>query len=272
MAARRALMDVNRARWNELVPLHRDSSFYDLDGFRAGRNTIDDVAIGLLGDVSGKRLLHLQCHFGMDTLSLARLGARVTGVDFSTPAVELARSLADELGLEARFIEANLYDVPDILAEKFDIVFTSHGTITWLPDIEGWARVVAGALEPGGKFVFLDSHPLAWVFNQAHPEGIEFEFSYFSAGKTYEFDEDGSYADASARLENRKTNEWHHQLDSIINALIGAGLQIEHLGEHPYIAWRLLPFMVRGDDGWWHIPESHPQLPLMLSIVARRPE
>lgn len=273
MDERRKLMEVNRARWNELVPIHRDSSFYDLDSFRAGRNTVDDVSMGLLGDVAGKRLLHLQCHFGMDTLSLARLGAEVTGVDFSPPAIELARSLAAELGLEerARFVEANVYDVPEVLDERFDIVFTSHGTITWLPDIEGWARVIAGALAPGGKFVFVDFHPLCWIFDQSVEDQIAFEFDYFSRGRTFEFDEDGSYVETDVRLKNRKSHEWHHQLDDVVNALIAAGLQIERLGEYPFISWRMLSFMERGDDGWWRMPESYPQLPLLLSINARRP-
>lgn len=274
MDERRKLMEVNRARWNELVPIHRDSSFYDLDSFRAGRNTVDDVSMGLLGDVAGKRLLHLQCHFGMDTLSLARLGAEVTGVDFSPPAIELARSLAAELGLEerARFVEANVYDVPEVLDERFDIVFTSHGTITWLPDIEGWARVVAASLAPGGKFVFLDFHPLCWIFDQSAEDRIEFEFDYFSRDRTFEFDEDGSYVDPTLKLQNRKTYEWHHQLDDIVNALIAAGLRIERLGEYPFLGWQMLRFMERGDDGWWRLPDSYPQLPLALSIVARQPE
>jgi SAM-dependent methyltransferase len=270
MAEYRSLMDINRARWNEMVPIHRDSAFYDLDGFRRGRTTVDDVAMGLLGDVAGKTLLHLQCHFGMDTLSLARLGARVTGVDYSDQAIVLARSLAEEIDVEARFIEANIYDVPDVLDEEFEIVFTSHGTITWLPDIEGWARVVAGALRPGGRFVFLDGHPLAGL-NQEKVDGYEFQFSYFSAGQTFAFDEDGTYADPTAKLANRETREWHHQLDEIVNALIGAGLAIERLGEYPQLAWRMLPFMERGDDGWWRVPPGRPQLPMMLSIVAVKP-
>ncbi len=265
-------MDVNRKRWDELVPIHRDSSFYDLAGFRAGRSTVSELTFELIGDLQGKRLLHLQCHFGMDTLSIARAGAQVTGVDFSSDAIELARSLAAELDLDARFIEANIYDIPDILDETFDIVFTSQGTINWLPDIDGWARTVAHGLRAGGKFVYLDGHPFTWMLDQNVTDTLEFEFGYFNTGEAFAFDEDGSYADSAARLANRKTHEWHHQFGSILNALVSAGLRIESVGEYPFMAWQMLPFMEQGADDWWRIPEGYPQLPLMLSIIARKPE
>lgn len=271
MTGYRSEMDINQARWNELVPAHRDSTFYDLDSFLAGKRSVDDVSMGLLGDVAGKRLLHLQCHFGMDTLSLAREGAIVTGIDFSPAAIELARSLAGELGLDARFIEANIYDLPDMLDESFDIVFTSHGTINWLPDIEGWARVVANHLQPGGRFVFLDWHPLAWMLKQDDVTDFEFEFGYFNSGKIFEFSEDGSYADGAENLTHRDTREWHHQLGEIVNALISEGLDVESIGEYPMLAWQMLPFMEKGDDGWWRVPDEFPQFPLMLSVTATRP-
>ncbi len=271
MEDHRQLMDANREHWSELVPIHRDSEFYDLASFKAGRSTVDELSLQLLGDLEGKSLLHLQCHFGMDTLSLARAGARVTGVDFSHDAIELARELAAELEIEAHFIEANVYDLPDTIDDQFDIVFTSHGTIIWLPDIEEWARIVARALKPGGRFVFLDGHPFAWIFDQSVTDGYAFEFGYFNTGQTFEFDEEGSYADLTAQVANRKTNEWHHQLGNILNALIGAGLVIEHVGEYPKLAWKMLPFMEKDADGWWRLPESYLQLPLMLSITARHP-
>lgn len=274
MDEQRAQMRINLAHWDELVPTHRDSAFYDVDAFLAGRNSVDDVAMALLGEVSGRRLLHLQCHFGMDTLSLAREGAIATGVDFSPAAIETARQLAKESELEARFIEANIYDLPDLHDERYEIVFTSHGTIIWLPDIAGWARIVARFLEPGGRFVFLDGHPFAWILKQEDVDDFEFEFDYFNTGRTFTFASDVSYAgdESSPRLTNRETREWHHQLNVILNALIDAGLQIEQVGEYPQAAWKMLPFMERGDDGWWRLPKAYPQLPLMLGIVARKPE
>lgn len=269
----RSLMAVNRDHWDELVPLHRDSAFYDQEGFLNGRNSVDDIAMGLLGDVTGKRLLHLQCHFGMDTLSLARLGAVVTGVDFSPPAIEAARMLAAELDLDARFVESNIYDLPADHDGRYEIVFTSHGTITWLPDIRGWAAVIARCLEPGGRLVFLDTHPIAWGFKQEDVDDFVFEFGYFNDDRTFAFSSEYSYAsdETSPLVRNQETREWHHRLDQIINALVGAGLAVEQLSEYPQIAWRMLPFLEKGDDGWWRIPAGYQQVPLMLSIVAGRP-
>ena len=267
-------MFINQVHWDELAPVHGASTFYDLESFLNGRNSVDDVSMGLLGEVAGRRLLHLQCHFGMDTLSLAREGARATGVDFSPAAISIARELAKEMVLEARFIEANIYDLPGLHDEAYDIVFTSHGTITWLPDIEGWARVVAHFMRPGGRFVFVDAHPVSWILKQDDVTDVQFEFDYFSRGRVFEFTNEYSYASVAGdpKLKNRDTREWHHQLDEIINALIDAGLQIQQVREYPQIAWRMLPFMERGDDGWWRMPDGYPELPLMLSLVASTPE
>ena len=262
-------MDVNRNHWDELVPHHHKSAFYDVDAFKAGKNTIDEISLQHLGDLSGKTLLHLQCHFGMDTISLARMGATATGIDFSEPAIELARSLASELDVDVRFIHTNLYDLPDHLDEQFDIVFTSFGTITWLPDIQGWAQIVSRYLKPGGLFFILDGHPLAWILNQEVEAGYEVEFSYFSEGQIFTFSEEGSYA-SSASTQNQTTHEWHHQFGSIINALITSGLTIQHIGEYPLCAWQMLPFLKRDDDGWWRLPEEYPQLPLLFSIQATK--
>lgn len=262
-------MSVNQARWDELVPHHARSAFYDVEGFKAGRNTVDSVSLDLLGDVQGKSLLHLQCHFGMDTLSLARLGADVTGVDFSEPAIELARSLADEIGVRARFIQTNLYDLPDVLDEPFDLVFTSHGTIVWLPDIRGWAEIVARYLKPGGRFVFVDGHPFTWMLNQ-EVDHLEFEFGYFNQQQAFIFDEGGSYADMEATLEHTRSHEWHHGLGDIVNAQIDAGLRIERVDEHPFVAWKMLKMMVEVEGGWWRLPDEYPQLPFTLTIRATK--
>jgi SAM-dependent methyltransferase len=270
----RRAMDINRDHWDELVPVHKRSAFYDLQSFLEGRNSVDDVSMGLLGDVTGKRILHLQCHFGMDSLSLARLGAMVTGVDFSPTAIEAARDLSNQLGVNAHFIEANIYDLPEIHDVRYDIVFTSHGTITWLPDIQRWAEVVANFLGPGGRFVFVDGHPLSWTFKQDDVSTVEFEFGYFNAGREFQFHNDYSYASdpGSPRLTNRDSREWHHRLDEILNALASAGLHIELVREYPQIAWRLLPFLEQEEDGWWRMPAGHPELPLMLATVASQPE
>lgn len=206
----------------------------------------------------------------MDTLSFARLGAVVTGVDFSSHAVERARELADEAGLEARFIQANVYDLPQMLDEQFDVVYTSHGVLTWLPDIAEWGRVVATFVKPGGQFFIIEGHPIAWIFDQSNPDGFAFDFGYFGQGQTHTFSDQGTYADMGAVLENVTSHEWHHRLDQILNALIDAGLQIQHVGEYPFIAWQMLPFMEKDERGWWRIPPDKPQVPLMFSIEATK--
>ena len=157
-------MEANRRSWDARTPTHFGSRFYDVDGFRAGASSLQSIEIEEVGDVDGKSLLHLQCHFGLDTMSWARLGARATGVDFSEEAVSLARSLSEELGIDADFVVSNVYDLPDVLDQRFDVVFTSYGALTWLPDLERWADVAAHFLEPGGFLYVVDSHPFGSVF------------------------------------------------------------------------------------------------------------
>ena len=170
---------INRALWDQKTEHHFNSEFYDVEGFLQGRSSLNDIELELLGSVSGKTVLHLQCHFGQDTLSLARLGAHVTGVDLSGAAIAKARELNDTLGLGAQFICCDLYELPGILDNQFDIVFTSYGTIGWLPDINRWAQVVAKYLKPGGQFVFVDFHPVVWMFSN---DFSRVQYAYFNGG------------------------------------------------------------------------------------------
>ena len=264
-------MDLNRVRWDELVPIHARSDMYGVDTLKAGGIALDQIELDELGDVSGKSLLHLQCHFGLDTLSWARLGAMATGVDYSEPAVELARSLAEETGLEARFIHSNVYDLPDVLDETFDIVFTSYGVLCWLPDINAWAEIVARYLKPGGTFYIVEDHPFTWVFEaNAGKTGIELTYSYFSGDKPHVFDEPGTYADEDADVKNTVTHEWNHPIGDIVTALIDAGLQIHFLHEHEVIPWKRFPFVEEAGDGIYRLPDDFPKLPLLFSIKATR--
>src|SRR5919206_2445351 len=153
-------VESNRSLWDGWTRLHAHSEFYDLAGFKAGRSSLKDIELAEVGDVRGRSLLHLQCHFGQDTLSWARLGAEVTGVDFSTEAIRLARALNEELHIPARFIQSNIYALPDVLDERFDIVFTSYGVLAWLPDLDAWGEIVARYLKPGGFFYIVENHPL----------------------------------------------------------------------------------------------------------------
>ncbi|MPZ48950.1 MAG: methyltransferase domain-containing protein [Dehalococcoidia bacterium] len=264
-------MEMNRRFWDEAVPIHVASEFYDVASFKAGKSTLGQVELSEAGEVRGKTLLHLQCHFGMETLSWARAGAIVTGIDFSRPAIETARSLAAELGIDATFVESNIYDLPEKLAGQFDIVFTSLGALCWLPDVPAWAKIAAGFVKPGGIFYILDGHPVGHSLDDEAPAGeLRLRYPYF-AGTPVQFDGEGTYADTSAKIENRGTVEFNHNLGEIVTSLIDAGLRIEFLHEFPFCGWEALPGMIKGDDGFYHPPAGSELVPFLFSIRARKP-
>ena len=264
----------NEALWDAWTAVHSTGDFYDLESFRAGGVRIRPYEIELVGDVAGKSLLHLQCHFGIDTLSWARLGARVTGADFSPAAIELARTLADELGFpEARFVQANLYDLPGSLDGTFDVVYTSRGVLGWLPDIRGWARVVAHFLAPGGTFFITEIHPVAQVFESegVEPGELRLTYPYWEHVEPLTFEVKGSYADPDADIGEHTEHGWDHGLGEIVTALIDAGLHIETLVEHPFLDWKV-DFLAEHDDGTWRLaPDAPGELPLMFSLLATKP-
>ena len=263
----------NRLVWDELVPLHFASDFYDVASFRAGRSTPHDIEQQEVGDVRGKTLLHLQCHFGMDSLSWARQGASVTGADFSRPAIETARGLASELGIEARFIESDIYRLPEVLDGAFDIVFASYGVQCWLPDFAAWAKVAAGYVKPGGFFYMVEGHPLSGALaDDADTGALRFQYPYLASGKPLVFNDDGSYAVPEAKLEHRTTYEFVHGLGETVTALIDAGLRVDFLHEWPFAGWRRLPSMVKGDDGYYRLPDGREDFPFMFSLKATKPE
>jgi SAM-dependent methyltransferase len=276
----------NRALWDAWTAVHAAGDFYDLAGFREGGVRLRDDEIAAVGDVTGKSLLHLQCHFGIDTLSWARLGARVTGADLSPAAIALARELAADLGLEARFVESNLYDLPAHLDGEFDVVYTSRGVLGWLPDIRGWARVVAHFLAPGGTFFITEIHPVAMVFENAGvaPGELKLAYPYWEHPDPLIFDVKGSYADPTADVGEQKEHGWDHGLGEIVTALIDAGLRIDSLAEHPWLEWGAdflvamappTPAAEAGSalaDGRYVLPPGTAgELPLMFSLRASRP-
>jgi SAM-dependent methyltransferase len=264
-------LEANRRRWDELTPLHARSAFYDLQGLRAGGLTLMPLELEELGDVAGKSLLHLQCHFGLDTLSWARLGAEATGVDFSQEAISFARSLSDELGIEADFIRSNLYDLPTVLAGQFDIVFTSYGVLSWLPDLTRWAHVIAHFLRPGGTFYIAEIHPFAAVFyDEDDAESLAVFYPYFHTTDPQRFEEEGSYAIPDTEVVHTATYEWPHSLGDVINSLISVGLQIEFLHEFPYACYKMFPFLEQDEDGWWRSAEKDGSIPMTLSLRASR--
>jgi SAM-dependent methyltransferase len=265
----------NQALWDAWTRIHVPSAFYDVASFRDGTRPIrlSDYELEEIGPVDGRSLLHLQCHFGLDTLSWARLGARVTGLDFSAEAVAAARALADDVGLEARFVQSNVYDAPEVLDETFDIVYTSRGVLGWLPDIRGWARVAAHFVRPGGTFYVTEIHPVAQVFED---EGVEsgelrLRYPYWSHAEPISFDAQGSYADPSANTDGLREHGWDHSLGEIVTALVDAGLRIDFVHEFPFVEWPVA-FLVEGADGRYRLPPSAGgELPLFFSIGATKP-
>ncbi|HEY1331278.1 MAG TPA: class I SAM-dependent methyltransferase [Actinomycetota bacterium] len=261
----------NRELWNEWTGIHETSTFYDLEGFRRGGVRLRAYERDEVGEVTGKTLLHLQCHFGMDTLSWARLGATVTGVDFSDRAVELARRLADEIGTPATFVRSDVYELPSVLDGEFDIVYTSRGVLGWLPDVERWAHVAARFVKPGGFFYITEVHPVCQVFDDEASE-LRLRYPYASpADEAMVFPVQGSYADRDAPVEHDVEYGWNHGLGEVVSALAGAGLHIEFLHEFPFAEWEY-PFLERHDDGRWWLPESAGGgLPLFFSLKASKP-
>ncbi len=275
---------LNRAHWDEKVPVHLASEFYDLAPLRAGAGRLYPIEEAELPAVApegweGLRVLHLQCHFGADTLVLAQRGAHVVGIDFSMPAVRAARQLAEELGLaeRSRFIGADVYDARHRLPEPegFDVVYTTWGTIGWLPDIEEWARIIAWFLKPGGRLYFADGHPSAFVFDDAQgalptPHGpFPAPRDGYFAAEPLEDDDDRDYADPTASLENARTVEWMHPLGRTITALVDAGLQVDFVHEHDAVPWQIFDLAVPRGDGLWGWPGTA-WLPLGVSIAATR--
>jgi SAM-dependent methyltransferase len=268
---------LNRANWEERTAVHLGPGGYDLSSHRAGRGRLDAIVEAELGPVAGQSVLHLQCHIGHDTIALAQRGAaEVVGVDFSPSAIAAARALAAEVGAaNARFVEADVYAAPDALASEagtFDRVFTTWGTIGWLPYLARWAGVVAHFLKPGGSLYFADGHPAALVFDDAVPgAGGALPgplVPYFERAPRL-FDDPTDYADPDARLANSRTVAWLHPIGDLLAALSAAGLRLDWLREHPAVTWRMFRSLVKSEDGLWTWP-AEPWLPLALSLKATR--
>ncbi len=260
--------ETNKKRWNELVGIHADSEEYDIEGFLAGKNSLHKAELDILGDVSGKSLLHLQCHFGVDTISWSRLGAKTTGIDFSDTAIELARELTKKAGTDTRFVCSNVYDLKNNLEGEFDVVFTSIGVLCWLQDIEEWGRIIAHYLKSGGTFLLVESHPIMWILDD-EAKDLKVKYSYWHTREPLSWEDDGTYANQEAKVSNKKSYEWQHTVSDIINSLINAGLVIQEIGEYKQLPWQYVPMSVKGEDGEYRIPED--PLPQMWSVKAGKP-
>lgn len=256
-------LSINREAWNRRTLLHLESDFYDMKGFRAGKNTLMEPEMNILPDLNGKDLLHLQCHFGQDTLSLARMGARVTGVDLSDVAISHAILLAEELSLASSFICSDLYSLPEIHDQKYDIVFSSYGTVGWLPNLERWASVVRHFLRPGGKFVFAEFHPFIWVWNN---DLTAVAYDYFTAGAIVE-NLQGTYA-APTSHEQFASVSWNHGLAQVVQALINQGLTLTHFKEYDYSPYRIFSDMSEDEPGRFRSRVFPVKVPILYTLMA----
>ncbi len=259
----REYFELNKKLWNDKVDYHFKSQFYGVEQFLKGESTLNEIELNLLGEIKQKSLLHLQCHFGLDSLSLARLGAQITGVDFSEKAIEKANELKYLTNLNAEFVLSNIYELPEKLNHTFDLVFSSYGTIGWLPDINRWAKIVAHFLKPGGKFIFVEFHPVRWMFSD---DFASVQYGYFHGGAIVE-EESGTYADANAPLKNISVG-WNHTLSDVIQALINEGLGIENFQEFNFSPYPIFIENAKIDENKFAPKGLENKLPLVYALKA----
>ena len=271
--------EANKKLWNNRTIIHKDSSFYDVEGFKKGNTSLKQIELNEVGDVKGKKLLHLQCHFGMDTLSWARKGADVTGIDISDEAIATAKKLSKETGIKGKFICCNIYDlIPENNMSSasplgresegsFDIVFTSYGVIGWLPDLEGWASIISRYLKPGGTFYMAEFHPVVWMFDENFDE-IKY---YYHNKELITVESEGTYTDRYADIKGTEFS-WNHSIGEVLNALISQGLRIEFFNEFSYSPFNCFNHLVQGPDGNWRIRGREDKIPMVYSVKATRVE
>lgn len=258
-------ISINKACWNNRVATHLKSDFYQQAAFLAGATSLNSIELDLLGDLTGKRVLHLQCHFGQDSISLARMGAQVTGVDLSDKAIDTARQLAKEIGVDAQFICTDLYELPKHLHEQYDIVFTSYGVLGWLPDMDRWAALVAQFVRPGGQLILVEFHPVVWMFDD---DFKALGFSYFNTGALLE-EWSGSYADRQAPIEDHCVS-WNHSLGSVVTAVVTQGLRIKSLQEFNYSPYNCFDYTIEIAPKKFQIEHCGDKLPMVYALVAEK--
>ena len=255
-------LSINKKLWNEKTPIHLASEFYEMEDFLNGKNTLKPIEIPLLGDVRGKSILHLQCHFGQDSLSLARMGAKVTGLDISDASISKAKELNEQMGLDATFKCSDVYSAKEHITEKFDIVFTSYGTIGWLPDMDKWADIVSHFMKPDGKFVFAELHPVVWMYDDSFKNVM---FSYFNKEAIVETNP-GTYAEQEADIELAEIG-WNHPLAEVLNALMSNDLKISHFQEYDYSPHKCFKGMIERAPGEYIVANTQGKIPMCYSLV-----
>jgi 2-polyprenyl-3-methyl-5-hydroxy-6-metoxy-1,4-benzoquinol methylase len=256
-------IEINKKSWNKKTDAHLASDFYDMKSFVQGQSSLNDIELNLLGDVKGKSILHLQCHFGQDSISLARMGAEVTGADLSDNAINNAVKIASEMNVKIDFVCCDIYDLPKHLDKKFDIVFTSYGTIGWLPDLDKWSKVIDNFLKPGGKFIFVDFHPVIWMYDDNF-ENIA--YNYFLDKPIIET-EHGTYADRNADI-TVETVGWNHALSEVMTSLLQNHLTLEEFKEYDYSPYNCFKGMQKIGDKKYRLEKFGNKVPLVYSIIA----
>ena len=265
MGEKNNYLAVNKESWNNKTDYHINSEFYDNENFIKGKSSLNDIELDLLGDVRGKSILHLQCHFGQDTISLSRLGANVLGIDLSDKAISRAKELAETTNSDASFLCSDVYNLPQHLEKQFDIVYTSYGVIGWLPDMDKWASVIAHFLKPGSKLIFVEFHPVVWMFDD---DFKDIGYSYFNTGaitETYE----GTYADQEAPLKQEYVM-WNHGLGEVMNALLKNGLSIKTFNEYDYSPYPCFDHIDEFEPGKFRIKHLDNKIPIVYAIEAEK--
>jgi SAM-dependent methyltransferase len=268
---------VNRANWDERAPVHAASAFYGLDQFVDDPTALSPIVqfdVPRLGDLHGLRGAHLQCHIGTDTLSLSRLGARMTGLDFSSASVAEARKLAERIGDSTDFVESDVYAAVDVLgAEQFDLVFTGIGALCWLPDIQRWADVVAALLKPGGRLFLREGHPMLWAIDEKHTDRLVVDYPYFETTDPIVFEDQGTYVQTENTFQHTTTHSWNHGLGEIVTALLDRGLTLTQLVEHDSVPWEALPGVMEqaGELKEWRLAERRERLAMSYTLQAHKP-
>ena len=264
MSIEKEHLEINKNSWNNRLQSHLDSDFYFLDDFIKGKNSLNNIELELLGNITNKRILHLQCHFGQDTISLSRMGAKCVGVDLSDKSIEKGIELAKLCNTNTEFVCSNVYDYHDSSNEKFDIVFTTYGTISWLPDLEKWANLISKNLKKGGELIFVEFHPVIWMFDD---DVEKVGYNYFNDGPQIE-EESGTYADQEADIRQSYVN-WNHSISEVVTSLLSAGLTIEHLGEYDYSPYPFIAKTIESENGKYRVEHTGNKIPLVYSIKAR---
>jgi len=265
MKTKENYIEINKNSWNIKTEFHIKSDFYDMASFRKGKTSLKEIELDLLGDIKGLKILHLQCHFGQDTISLQKLGGTVTGIDLSDKAINYAKEIAEELNAKAEFICCDIYDLPQHLNQQFDMVFTSYGVIGWLPDLNKWAHIISQFLKPKGKLIFVEFHPVVWMFDD------EFEkvgYNYFNDGAIKETFE-GTYADRDAPIIQEYVM-WNHGLSEVINSLTNNGLEINLLNEYDYSPYNCFKHTIEFEPKKFRIAHIGNKIPMVYAILATK--